>query len=160
MASTIISGARSILKLAGKKVALATGVSVNESVGFEPFRPLDSVAIVENIPVTYDCSMSADQVVAVGQDPTQTGIMPHVDLLSILTQPELVAELYDAVSGTLVLKVEGVMLSSNNRNFRAGQIAANDLTFVARLVKSSVESNPGITPSAGGGNPTGSGINV
>jgi hypothetical protein len=158
MASTILSGARSILKINGKKVALATGVSINEGVGFEPFRPLDSLAVLENIPVTYDCSMSADQVVAAGQDPTQTGIMPNVDLLSILTAPELIAELYDAVSGTLVLKVEGVKLSSSNRTFRAGQIAANDLTFVARLVKSSAESNPGITPSSGGGNPTGSNL--
>jgi hypothetical protein len=152
MASTIASGARAIFKIAGKKVAFATGVTVNETIGFEPFRPLDSLAVIENIEVTYDCSMSADLVVSIGSDPTQAGLFPKVDLLSILNESELVAEIIDAVTSQLLLVVEGVKVSGNNRTFRAGQISANDLTFVCRLVKSSVEANPGTFNT---GSPTG-----
>lgn len=155
MASTIISGARTILKLAGKKVALCTGTTVSENISYEPFRPLDSLAVVENVEVAYDCSLTMDQVVAVGSSPTQTGIFPRIDLLSILTQQELVGEVYDAVSGQLVVVVEGVKPSANNRTFRAGQISANDVSFVARLVKDSTEANGGTTP--GSGSPVGNG---
>jgi hypothetical protein len=153
MASNIISGARCILKIAGKKVALATGVSINEGIDYEPFRPLDTLEVVEFVEVAYNCSMSADMVAAVTQDPTQQGLFPRIDLLSILTQVEMTAEIYDALTGQLVLVAEGVKPSTNNRNFRAGQIVANDISFVVKRVKSSVEANGGTTPASG--SPTG-----
>lgn len=152
MASTIISGARTILKIAGKKMALCTGTTVSENISYEPFRPLDSIAVQENIEVAYDVSLTMDQVTAVGSSPTQQGIFPKVDLLSILNQPEMIAEIYDAVTGQLVLVCEGVKPSANNRTFRSGQVVANDVSFVGRLVKDSTEANPGIFNT---GTPTG-----
>lgn len=153
MASNIISGARTIFKLAGQKVALATGVTVSEGIDYEPFRPLDSLEVVEFVEVAYNCSMSADLVTAVGSSPTQQGIFPKVDLLSILTQPELVGEIYDALTGQLVLVAEGIKPSANNRNFRSGQIVANDVNFVVKRVKDVTEANGGTTPASG--SPTG-----
>jgi hypothetical protein len=150
--SKIITGARSIFKLNGKKVAFATGVTVNQTINFEPFRPLDSVFVVENVEVSYDCSLAADEVTVIGQSPTQQGLWPAMNQLAILTESEMTAEIYDALSGQLVLNVVGVKCNTNNRQFRANQIVANDLTFVARIVNDVTDANPQVINT---GSPTG-----
>jgi hypothetical protein len=149
MAGVVLSGARAILKLAGKKVAFATGVTANEGIDYEPFRPLDELRVVEFVEVAYNVSLSADLVVAVGSSPTQQGFFPHTDLLSILNQPELIMELYDNVSSQPIFIAQGVKPSTNNKTIRAGQISANDMSFVAKVLLDTSEVNPGVTPGSG-----------
>ncbi|VVB53209.1 Uncharacterised protein [uncultured archaeon] len=151
MPTQTYTGARAIFKINGKKIALATGVSVNQTINYEPVHVLDLLEVEEFCEVSYDCSLTADTMKVIGNSPTQQGIFPHVDLLSILTQPELVAELYDVLTGQLVARVEGIKPNGNNFDVRAGQVVANNLTFVCKRVLDVSEANGGTTP--GSGNP-------
>lgn len=149
MPTQTYTGARAIFKINGKKIALATGVSVNQTINYEPVHVLDLLEVREFCEVSYDCSLNCDTMKVIGNSPTQQGIFPRVDLLSILTQPELVAELYDVLSGQLVARVEGIKPNGNNFDVRAGQVVANNLTFVAKRVLDVSEAQGGTTPGSG-----------
>lgn len=139
MSKPIFTGARAIFKLAGQKVAVAVGVDVTNNIGYEPVRTIDLLEVYENVETSYNCGLSCETVKVIGQSPTQLGFFPHIDLLSILTQPELVAEIYDAVTGQVVCVVEGVKPADNGFSVRAGAVVSNNLTFVAKRVKDVAE---------------------
>lgn len=151
MPTQTYTGARAIFKINGKKIALATGVSVTENINYEPVRTLDLLEVEEFCEVSYDAALTCDTMRVIGNSPTQQGIFPHEDLLSILTQPELIAELYDVLTNQLVVRVEGIKPQGNNFDVRAGQVVANNLTFVCKRVLDVSEANGGTTP--GSGNP-------
>jgi len=134
MPTQTYTGARAIFKINGQKIALATGVTVNENINYEPIHVLDLLEVEEFCEVSYDCSLSCETMRVIGNSPTQQGIFPKEDLLSILNQPELTAELYDVLTGQLVVRVEGVKPQGNNFDVRAGQVVANNLTFVCKRV--------------------------
>ncbi len=134
MPTQTYTGARAIFKINGVKIALATGVTVNENINYEPIHVLDLLEVEEFCEVSYDCSLSCETMRVIGNSPTQQGIFPKEDLLSILNQPELTAELYDVITGQLVVRVEGVKPQGNNFDVRAGQVVANNLTFVCKRV--------------------------
>jgi hypothetical protein len=143
MATNSYTGARAIFKLANKSVAMATGVTINQNINYETIHVLDLLEVNEFAEVSYDASMSCETVKVIGASPTQTGIFPHVDLMSILLQPELNAELYDQVTGALVCVVQAVKPQGNNFDVRAGQVVANNLTFVCKRVLDVSEVNGG-----------------
>lgn len=144
----VYTGARCIFKINGQKVATATGVDVASNIGYEEIQTLDMLEVYEFAEVRYRASFSCTNVKVIGQSPTQLGWFPHVDLMSILTQPELVAELWDNVTGQLVGVGEGIKPEGNAFNVAAGAVTANNLTFVCKRFKDASEANPGITPSA------------
>ncbi len=145
MATKSFTGARAILKLNGAKVALATGVTVNQAINYETIHVLDLLEVEEFAETSYDASLSVDTIRVIDASPTQQGLFPRIDLISILTQPELVAEIYDVITGHLVVVAEGVKPASNNFDVRAGQVVGNNLTFVVKRIKDVSEANPGIT---------------
>jgi hypothetical protein len=145
MPNLVYTGARAIFKLAGQKVAVATGVDVSSNIAYEPIRVLDLLEVYEFAESQYNASMSCTTVKVIGSSPTQLGFFPKIDLMSILTQPELVAELYDNVTGQLVCVVEAVKPENNGFNVAAGTVVANNLTFVCKRVKDTREANPTIT---------------
>lgn len=144
----ILSGARGILKLNGAKVGVCTGASLNQNIGYERVNTLDLLEAYEFVEVSYNCSLTVDTVRVVGQSPTQLGFFPHIDLLSILTQPKLLCELYDAVTGQLIAVVEEVKPQDNNFTINAGAVVANNLTFVCIRQKDVSEANPTSTTQA------------
>ncbi len=140
----ILSGARGVFKINGVKVAFCTGATVNSGIDWEPVRTLDLLEIAEFVATGYNASLTVDTVRVVGASPTQQGFFPAIDLLSILNTPELVCELLDAKTGQLVVVVEGVKPASNNFTINAGQVTANNLTFVAKRVKDVSEAGSGL----------------
>jgi len=143
MATQTFTGARAILKLGNKSVALATGVTVNQNINYESIHILDKLEVQEFAEVSYDASLSIETMKVIGASPTQQGIFPHVDLMSILLQPELTCELYDQVTGNLVGVAQGVKPQGNNFDVRAGQVVANNLTFVCKRFLDVSEANGG-----------------
>ena len=143
----VYTGARAIFKLKGEKVAVATGVDVASNISYDPIRTLDLLEVYEFAEAQYNASLSCTTVKVIGSSPTQLGFFPRIDLMSILTQPELVAELYDNVTGQLVCVAEGVKPENNGFNVAAGAVVANNLTFVVKRIKDVSEANPSITPS-------------
>jgi hypothetical protein len=148
MPNMVLTGARAIFKINGSKVAVATGCDFSSNIGYEEIQVLDQLEVFEFAEVRYRASFSATLVKIIGQDPTSLGWFPHIDLMSILTQPELVCEIWDSVSGLLVGVGEGIKPEGNSFNISAGAVTANNLTFVIKRFKAGSEANPGITPAA------------
>jgi hypothetical protein len=146
MPNLVYTGARAIFKLKGEKVAVATGVDVGSNIAYDPVRTLDLLEVYEFAEAQYNATLSCTTVKVIGSSPTQLGFFPKIDLMSILLQPELVAELYDNVTGQLVCVAEGVKPENNTFNVTAGAVVANNLTFVCKRVKDVSESNPSVGP--------------
>lgn len=134
MATKTLTGARGVLKINGQPIALATGCSFNESINYEPIHVLDLLEVEEFCEVSYDASFSCETMRVMGGSPTQQGIFPHVDLLSVLNQPELICELYDVITNQLIVRVEGIKPNGNSFDVRAGAAVANNLTFVCKRI--------------------------
>jgi hypothetical protein len=133
-ATKTLSGARAILMIGNTQVALCTGVSITQSIGYEPIHILDLLEVEEFVEVSYDASMSVETMRMVGNSPQNQGLFSYESLLTILNQPELVAVIIDALTGTPICKVEGLKGQGNNFDIRAGQAVANNLTFVCKRV--------------------------
>ncbi len=142
MPNLVYSGARAIFKINGNKVAVATGVDVASNISYDPVRILDLLEVYEFVEAQYSASISCTTVKVIGSSPTQLGFFPHVDLMSILLQPELIMEGYDNVTGQLVFVAEGVKPENNSFNVTAGAVVSNNLTFVVKRVRDVSEANP------------------
>lgn len=132
MASLIPSGSRIAFKINGKKVALATAVSGEETYSTVPIQVLDQPDVVEHVEVGYDVSFSANKFRVVGSSLKQLGLAPK--LSELLIRPELEAEVYDRISGKSLYKIEGVKLTSASWNVNARDTFTETLTFVARKI--------------------------
>ena len=133
----VLTGARARLSLNGVKVGYATGVSVRESITYEPIKVLDNIQVSEHVPVDYDVSMTADVVRIVGLTlksqswfPSQ-GSTPEQHLTNILASGELKATIEDNETQQIVMNVEGVRISERNVNISARGVVGENVSMVA-----------------------------
>ena len=121
-------------------VALATGVSITININYEPVHILDLLEVEEFCESSYECSMSCETMRVIGSSPIQQGYSQPIgvsrtaDLQSILNQPELTATLIDEMTGKQLAIVQGIKPQGNSFDVRAGQVVANNLTFVCKRV--------------------------
>jgi hypothetical protein len=136
----VLTGARARFTLEGTQVGYATGVTVRESITYEPVQTLDNIQVVEHAPTGYECSMTAELVRIIGSTiksegwfPKQ-GVSPEDHLSNILSSGELTATIEaDANIGTpqIVMNVEGVRISERNMNVTARGIVGTNVSMVA-----------------------------
>jgi hypothetical protein len=133
----VLTGARARFSLNGVKVGYATGVSVRESITYEPIKVLDTIQVVEHVPTDYDVSMTADLVRIVGETikslswfPAQ-GATPEEHLTNILASGELKATIEDNETSQIVMNVEGVRISERNVNVSARGVVGTNVSMVA-----------------------------
>ena len=136
----VLTGARARFVLNGKQVGYATGVTVRESIQYEPIKTLDRLDTVEFAPTNYEVSMTADLVRIIGTTiksegwfPKQ-GISPADFLSNVLSSGELSASIEaDANIGTpqIVMNVEGVRISERNVNITSVGVVGTNVTMVA-----------------------------
>jgi hypothetical protein len=133
----VLTGARARLSLNGVKVGYATGVSIRETITYEPIKVLDSIQVVEHVPTDYDVSMTADLVRIVGETIKsqgwfpQQGASPSEHLTNILSNGELKATIEDTATGQIVMNVEGVRISERNVQVNARGVVGVNVSMVA-----------------------------
>lgn len=137
----VFTGCRARFMLNGKKVGLATGVTVRESITYEAVKVLDNIQTEEHAPTDYDVSMTADTIRLVGTSmktqgwaPAQ-GADPAAHLRNIIASGELTATIIDNQSDTVVANVEGVRIAETNLNIQARGIVGENVTMVAIRVR-------------------------
>lgn len=136
----VLTGARARFSLNGVQVGYATGVTVRESITYEPIKVLDTIQVTEHAPTDYEVSMTAELVRIIGTTiksegwfPKQ-GTSPEDHLSNILSSGELTATIEaDANIGapTIVMNVEGVRISERNVNVTARGVVGTNVTLVA-----------------------------
>jgi hypothetical protein len=133
----VLTGARARLSLNGVKVGYATGVSIRETITYEPIKVLDSIQVAEHVPTDYDVSMTADLVRIVGETIKsqgwfpQQGTSPSEHLTNILSNGELKATIEDTATGQIVMNVEGVRISERNVQVNARGVVGVNVSMVA-----------------------------
>jgi hypothetical protein len=137
----VFTGCRARFMLNGVKVGLATGVTVRESITYEPVKVLDNIQVEEHAPVDYDVSLTADSIKLVGTSfksqgwlPLQ-GADPAEHLRNIIASGELTATIIDNQTGDVVANVEGVKIAETNLNIQARGIVGENVTMVAIRVR-------------------------
>ena len=162
--ANVLSGSRAVfeLGLAGgdsKKLGYAFGVDVDEEIMHEEVQVLDSLSVIEHVPVAYRVSMSAEVFKTVPADaaagatlgapslsnkPAYVGslrslqFMPKMGTADInaLKQVNMTAKLFDSGAANQVLgHVEGCRITSARFSLRARQIVAENVRFVAQRFK-------------------------
>lgn len=127
-ASHAISGARIVFRIEGKKVAFATNVTYQIRHDHVPVLVLDQLEPEEYAEVGYYITFSASGFRVPGYSP-MGDIMPV--LQDILYQGELSAEIYDKVSKKILLKLYRVKPIARAGQYAAGQLAGDNMDFVA-----------------------------
>lgn len=128
--SLIPSGSRLAFKVNGVKVAYATGFNFNVAYTVIPAQVLDQPEVAEHVESGYDVSFSATAFRIPNKSFKQLGIEPSLGTL--LTRPELEAEVYDRVADKTLHRFEGVKLATKAGGFNARDIFNMTLDFVAR----------------------------
>jgi len=138
MASTVLTGARARLSIDGKKVGYATGVTVREMLNHEPIKVLDDIQVKEHVPVDYEVSMTASTVRLTGTSLKSLGWVAlqgatSADhLTNIIALGELVAQIEDTQTGTILGVVEGIRIQEQDLTIQARGVVGINVTMVAK----------------------------
>lgn len=154
--SNVLSGARTIFYVDGKKIGYAFGVNVDEEITYEPIEVLDRLAVQEHVPVGYRTSMGCEffrTISGINTNTTtgvtspnggvskevgemgslkQMGLFPKVGLDDRfgLVAPEMTSKLIDNLSGKLWKVVEGVKAEGQGFAVRARGVIGVNVRFV------------------------------
>lgn len=122
------TGARTIFRINGQKVAFASDCSYNITHDHVPIDVLDQINATEYAEVGYSCNFSCNTFRVPGLSPIDQGFMPKLE--GILTQSELTAELVDKITGKTLLRVVGVKCTGRSGSLGARSAGTETLSFV------------------------------
>lgn len=132
--STVVAGARAALKLNGLKVAFVGGVNVETTYVTQKIDILDQLTTAENAVTGVDCSFSASVFKVAANTAIALGLEPD-DLDSLLTQGEIVMEIYDRLGDNVLYKMEGVTFQGGSGTIDARSVWTGNWNFVGRIPK-------------------------
>lgn len=145
MALEIFTGPRAKFTIDGTVVALGRSITVMDDYRYEPVEVLNNIEVLGHEPVGYTCSMRCQQILQVGQTledlgfKAKKGSSPQDHLANLLALPAMVGQVEDDPSDTIVRRVFGVKLASDDFSVDARGMASGDISFVATRSKSASE---------------------
>ena len=134
-ASNVLSGARCRLKVDGRIVGFAGGVSGSESVDYEPVDVLDLLEVREFAPVAYRCTLNCQIFRVVGSSLKALGIFPTGPDENILTTGDLTMTVEDKITGNTVAQFEQCKTNEHSFDITARGIVSENLTLVTIRMK-------------------------
>lgn len=126
--SKTLTGARSIFKIGGNKIAYASDCSYTINHDHQPIEVLDRIDVVEHAEIGYNVNFSCSTFRVAEKSATNLGIQPFLE--DILTQPELTAEIIDKITGKTVLRITGVKFTSRSGQVGARSVGSETWSFV------------------------------
>lgn len=148
------SGARSIFRIDGAKIAFASGVNGGEEIQMEPVDVLDNLETQEHVPTGYrtqlSCSVFRTVKGAQGATPPregtygslkEMGVFPQAGAnpLNILTTGLMVATVHDRLTNKPVSQWEEVKSTGHNFSVTSRGIVGENCNFVAIRLKDESE---------------------
>jgi hypothetical protein len=135
----VATGSRVKLSIDNSIVGYATIASYSETIGYEPVAVLDQMEIVEHVPVSYDVTFTASRLYLVNESLKKLEYMPKWNngegsdklLANILNMGTMNAVIEDSQSGTALVQLAGVRVTSHNITFGARAVVGEDVVFVA-----------------------------
>lgn len=142
----LITGARALFSIEGRKVGYARNVSIGEEIQYIPIEILNNIEVEEFVPVSYTVTFSAGQFRIVGETLKSLGWFPSVGnneeehLSNILVSGDLTATVEDTATGKLIATLEQVKVSGHNWQVEARGVVGEDVSFVSVRCRDESES--------------------
>lgn len=139
MTLNIFTGARCRFTIDGTVVAFARNAMAAEEWQHEPVKVLGSIEALGHEPVDYTATLRASALMPVNQTlealgfAPKKGQTPQDHLRNILLLPDLVCQIEDDISETVVARVFGVRLSGKDFTVDRG-VVPTELSFVATRI--------------------------
>lgn len=129
----VLSSARVKLLIEGIPCMYCYGVDFGEQYQYEPIEPLDTLEVVEHVPLAYRVNFSA-RFVRIYRQPLRLhqGIEIYPRLANVLQAGELTGAIEDRISGDIVTNITGVKGEGRSWSVQNRAIIMTDATFVAR----------------------------
>lgn len=105
--SKVLTGSKGALKINGVKLAYVGGVDITEENTLTDIDVLDQLEIAELAETAHKVSFTCQVFKVNGQATADLGIAPG-NIQDILTQPELVMEIYNSVEDRVEYTITGV----------------------------------------------------
>jgi hypothetical protein len=148
MAFDVFTGPRCRFTMGGGPVlALGRNVAASEEIVYEPLDVLNNIESLDHVPVGYRASLSASEIVTIGQTLEAKGLYPkkgqtpQTFLRNILTLPELTSQIEDDITDTVVARAFGAKLGTRNFSVDPRGMVPQELSFVCRRVLGADEAN-------------------
>ena len=141
----VVTGARVRFSIDGVKIGLASSISINETISYDPVEVLDNIQVQEYVPTAYNVTLSMSRIRITGKTLKSQGFFPKLGanaeehLSNILTNGDLVCTVEDTQTGNLLATFEQCKVSSHNWTINARGIVGTDVTFVAIRVRDESE---------------------
>lgn len=134
----LLTGARVRFTFNGKMIGYASGITVTESIEFEPIEVIDNIEVEEHVPIAYRVSFSATLFKIVGSTLKSEGLMPsngadaEEHLTNILLHSgKMKAQLEDTKTNKIFGEFQEVKVTSHNWTINARGVVGEDVEFVA-----------------------------
>jgi hypothetical protein len=134
MSTKTFSGSRASLKLNGVKVAFVSGINVTQDNHLVPIEVLDQLEVAEFAECGFSCNFSA-RFFKVDENAALALGLEFANLDDVLTQPELVMEVYDRVGDKVIYTMSGVKLASGEGSIDARGVWTGSWNFSGRVAK-------------------------
>lgn len=134
----VVGGPRCAFYYHGVVVGFASNVSGSEEYGYEGIDVLNRLPVVEHVPLSYRCTLTAAifRTVSRGkvQTPEEPGSLKQQNIFPRLSQVLRVegvdAVIFDDVAKKPLYMFKGVKCSSHSFNFGARNVVLENVTFV------------------------------
>jgi len=129
--STVFSGAKASLKINGVKVAFVGSISITQENTMTPIDVLDQLDIAEFAETGHTVSMTCNLFKVDANSAKALGLDPD-NLDDLLTQGELVAEIYDRINDKVQYTITGVKFQGGSGSVDARGVWQGTWNFVGK----------------------------
>lgn len=136
-----ITGARTLFMINGQVIGIGSSISWSFSYEYSEIRTLNSLRVVDHVPVTYRATVSFGMfrmpkktLTTMGFFP-QTGATNSEQLANVLTLPSMTVVVVDTVSGVAIATITGVKIAGGSYTLDAGGgILATNIDAVCQAI--------------------------
>ena len=130
--SKVFTGSKGSLKINGVKIGFVGSVNVSEDNTLTDIDVLDQLEVAEHAETAHKVSFSCNLFKIDGNSIAQLGIQP-TNIRDIMSQPELVMEIYNSVDDRVEYTITGVKFESGTGSLDARSVWQGTWNFKGRI---------------------------
>lgn len=130
--SRTFTGSKGAIKLNGVKVAYVGSITVNEDNTLTDIDVLDQLEVAEHAETAHKCSFSINKFKVDDNNAANYGFGPS-DIREILSQPEMVMEVYNSVDDRVEYTMTGVKWEGGSGSMDARGVWNGTWNFKGRI---------------------------
>lgn len=130
--SKVFTGSKGSLKINGVKIGFVGSVNVTEENTLTDIDVLDQLEVAEHAETAHKVSFSCNLFKIDGNSAIQLGISPN-NIRDIMSQPELVMEIYNSVDDRVEYSISGVKYEGGSGSLDSRNVWQGTWNFKGRL---------------------------